>query len=238
MVFFTRKERDKKEEDTPKEEAKGNNPYLNGRQEWLERYGTYIAQAKNWRMTAFITLIICVLSITGNVIQASQYKVVPYVVEVDKLGRAAAVVRADRASITPERLIQSVIGACIVDWRTVTADVELQKKMIERLSFFFAGSAKGVLKEWYTANNPYAVAKSGKLVHIELKSLPLPVGGNSYRIAWKETVRNHSGILLDQKNFEATVVIQIEPPTTEAVLVHNPGGIYITSLSATKVLNQ
>ena len=49
-------------------------------------------------------------------------------------------------------LIQAEIAACISNWRTVTADVELQQKMIERLSFFMAGSAKGVLREWYEAN--------------------------------------------------------------------------------------
>lgn len=234
MAFFTQKQAEKEKH----EETQGNNPYLNGRQEWLERYGTYIAQANNWRMTAFIALAIAVLSITANIIQASHYKVVPYVVEVDKLGRAAAVARADRASITPERLIQSTIGMCIADWRTVTADLELQRKMIERLSFFFAGSAKGILKEWYSLNNPYEVAKNGKLVHVKLKSLPLPIGGNTYRIEWIETVRNHEGVVLDRKNYEATVTIQIEPPENEAVLIHNPGGIYITSLSATKVLNQ
>ncbi|MBU2822367.1 type IV secretion system protein, partial [Acidithiobacillus caldus] len=27
--------------------------YLAARREWLERYGDYIAQAKNWRMMAF-----------------------------------------------------------------------------------------------------------------------------------------------------------------------------------------
>jgi type IV secretion system protein VirB5 len=37
-----------------------------------------------------------------------------------------------------------------------------------------AGSAKGVLREWYEANNPYEIAKN-KLVHVEIKGLPLPV---------------------------------------------------------------
>ena len=125
----------------------GNNPYINAREEWLERYGSYISRAAQWRMAAFMALLIAGLSITGNVIQARQVKTVPYIVEVDNLGKAAVVARADRASATPKRLIQSSIAACISDWRTVTADVELQRRMIERLSFFTAGSAKGVLRE-------------------------------------------------------------------------------------------
>jgi len=152
----------------------GNNPYLNGREEWLDRYGSYISRAAHWRMAAFLCLAFMGVSLTGNVIQARQVKTVPYIVEVDNLGNIGAVARADTASSTPRRLIQASIAACIADWRTVTPDVELQRKMIERLSFFMAGSAKGVLREWYEANNPYEIAKN-KLVQVDIKGLPLPV---------------------------------------------------------------
>lgn len=215
---------------------KGGSPYLNGREEWLERYGSYISRAAQWRMAAFLCLIIAAVSITGNVIQASQVKTVPYIIEVDKLGKAAVVARADTASATPKRLIQAEIAKCVSDWRTVTADVELQQKMIERLSFFMAGSAKGVLRQWYEANNPYEIAKSGKLVHVEIKGLPLPVSSDSYRVEWVETVRSHAGVMLDSHAYEATVTIQINPPTADAVLLRNPGGVYITALSAGKVV--
>jgi type IV secretion system protein VirB5 len=143
--------------------------------------------------------------------------------------------RADRASATPKRLIQAAVASCISDWRTVTADVELQRKIIERLSFYMAGSAKGVLCEWYEANNPYEIARN-KLVHVEIKGLPLPVSSDSYRVEWVETVRSHAGVLLDSHVYEATVTVQINPPTTDAVLLRNPGGVYITALSAGKVV--
>ena len=215
---------------------KGGSPYLNGREEWLERYGSYISRAAQWRMVAFICLMLTGVSITGNVIQANQVKTVPYIIEVDKLGKLGTVARADQASSTPKRLIQAEIAKCISDWRTVTADVELQQKMIERLSFFMAGSAKGVLRQWYEANNPYEIAKTGKLVHVEIKGLPLPVSSDSYRVEWQETIRSHAGVMLDSHTFEATVTIQINPPTVDAVLLRNPGGVYITALSAGKVV--
>lgn len=229
MSFFKSKAK-------PPVQEKGGSPYLNGREEWLERYGSYISRAAQWRMAAFICLIIAVVSISGNVIQASQVKTIPYIIEVDKLGNMGAVARADRASATPKRLIQAEIAKCVSDWRTVTADVELQQKMIERLSFFMAGSAKGVLRQWYEANNPYEIAKSGKLVHVEIKGLPLPVSSDSYRVEWVETVRSHAGVMLDAHTYEATVTIQINPPTADAVLLRNPGGVYITALSAGKVV--
>lgn len=214
------------------------NPYLNGREEWLERYGSYIKREQNWKMACFLSLVITALSITGNVIQANQVKTVPYIIEVDKLGKTVVVNRADKANGQPLRLIQAELAAAIVNWRTVTADIELQQQMIESLSFFFAGSAKGVMKEWFSKNNPYEIAKSGKLVHIEIKSLPLPVSNNTYRVEWLETTRSHGGVTLDVQRYEATATIQIEAPTTEAVLIKNPGGVYITEISASKVLTE
>ena len=229
MTFFKSKTK-------PPVQEKGGSPYLNGREEWLERYGSYISRAAQWRMAAFLCLMITVVSITGNVIQANQVKTVPYIIEVDALGKTGVIARADTASATPKRLIQAEIAKCISDWRTVTADVELQQKMIERLSFFMAGSAKGVLRQWYEANNPYEIAKSGKLVHVEIKGLPLPVSTDSYRVEWVETVRSHAGVMLDSHSYEATVSIQLNPPTVDAVLLRNPGGVYITALSAGKVV--
>ena len=234
MSLFKKKEKIDVHASAPKP-ADGHNPYLNARQEWLERYGSYINRAAQWRMTAFIALMLLGGSILGNVIQANQVKAIPYIIEVDKLGKAAVAARADQAGAAPLRLVQAEIAACITDWRTVTADIELQKQMIQRLSFFVAGSAKGVLKEWFTANNPYEIAKSGKLVHVEIKSLPLPVSSTSYRVEWTETVRAHSGVALESHTYEATVSVQINPPTSEAVLLRNPGGVYITSLSASRV---
>ena len=229
MTFFKSKTK-------PPVQEKGGSPYLNGREEWLERYGSYISRAAQWRMAAFLCLMITVVSITGNVIQANQVKTVPYIIEVDALGKTGVIARADTASATPKRLIQAEIAKCISDWRTVTADVELQQKMIERLSFFMAGSAKGVLRQWYEANNPYEIAKSGKLVHVEIKGLPLPVSADSYRVEWVETVRSHAGVMLDSHSYEATVTIQVNPPPADAVLLRNPGGVYITALSAGKVV--
>ncbi|ATD82350.1 MULTISPECIES: type IV secretion system protein [Desulfovibrio] len=234
MSLFRKKVKTDAPASTPKP-TDGHNPYLNARQEWLERYGSYISRAAQWRMTAFIVLMLLGVSITGNVIQANQVKTIPYIIEVDQLGKSAVTARADQARATPLRLIQAEIAACITNWRTVTADIELQKQMIQRLSFFVAGSAKGVLKEWFTTNNPYEIAKAGKLVHVEIKSLPLPVSADSYRVEWTETVRAHSGVALESHSYEATVGVQINPPTSEAVLLHNPGGVYVTSLSASRV---
>jgi type IV secretion system protein TrbF len=218
------------------EKKGGGNPYLNAREEWLERYGSYISRAAQWRIVACVCLSIAAVSICGNVLQIKQKKIVPYIIEVDKLGKASVAGRADELNDPPRHLIQSEIVSVINDWRTVTADVELQKKMINRLTYFTIGGARGALKQWYIDNNPYTIAKAGKLVHVDIKGLPLPVSNESYRVEWQETVSSQTGIVLEQQNYEAICSIQIIPPDSDAILMYNPGGVYITSLSATKTI--
>lgn len=212
------------------------NPYLDARAEWLERYGSYISRSAQWRAVALISLVILAVSVTGNVMQAKQSSVRPYVVELDKLGRVRNVAPLPEAVSIPRNMIQATIASAIVNWRTVTADTELQKQLISKLSAVTTGAAQGLLKQWFSEHNPYDTAKAGQLIHVEIKGLPLPVSDSSYRVEWIETLRNQAGALLDQQSYEATATIQLHPPQSEAAILANPGGIYITALSASKII--
>ncbi len=60
-------------------------------------------------------------------------------------------------------------------------------------------------------------------------------------ISSSQSSLTQNGDRIDGKSFtdhtyEATVTIQINPPTADAVLLRNPGGVYITALSAGKVV--
>lgn len=215
----------------------GASPFIAAKDEWLERYGSYITRAAQWRMFACCCLVITALSVAGNVIQASQNKIVPYIIEVDRVGKSVAVARADSASVAPQRVVQADIAMAIVNWRTVTADVELQERMIKRLSAFVTGTAKGVLKTWFEENNPYARAKKC-LVSVDIKGLPLPVSTDSWRVEWTETERNHVGLVQNTNSYEATVSVVILPPETDQQIMTNPSGVTFTAISFGKILNQ
>ena len=93
-----------------------------------------------------------------------------------------------------------------------------------------------MLKQWYEKNSPYEVAKAGRLVHVEVKGIPLPVTKGSYRVEWNEIVRNLQGVELGRENFEAIATVELLPPVKEEILLANPGGVYITNLSTAKVI--
>lgn len=213
------------------------NPFFQAQELYYDSIGAYVKIAAQWRLAALICLAVAVLSLGLNIFQNSQNKVVPYIVAVDKLGTALAVKRADVASPTPTGVVQAELAGAVMAWRTVTADLDLQGRMLDRLSGFARGAAKGVLTEWFEKNNPVARAKNGRLVSVSVKGLPLPVSSDSWRVEWQETVRNHAGVTVEVTQYEATMTVTIQPPETDAEIMRNPGGVYITELSYGTVLS-
>ena len=61
-------------------------PYQRAAQVWDERIGSARVQARNWRLIAFGNLVLAAGLAAGLVWQSAQGTVVPWVVQVDKLG--------------------------------------------------------------------------------------------------------------------------------------------------------
>jgi type IV secretory pathway TrbF-like protein len=60
--------------------------YKRARQEWDNRMGSAVIQAKNWRLATFAALTLVGFSIIGLTYLGAQPKTIPHIVEVDKLG--------------------------------------------------------------------------------------------------------------------------------------------------------
>ena len=67
------------------------NPYLVARQEWNERYGSAIHAARSWKIVGVTGMLMAVIGFSYALYQSTQVKLVPYIVEVDKLGTAATI---------------------------------------------------------------------------------------------------------------------------------------------------
>ncbi|OYW98314.1 MAG: conjugal transfer protein TrbF, partial [Rhizobiales bacterium 32-66-8] len=62
------------------------NPYIAARQEWNERYGSYVKAAAAWRLVGITGMLMAVVGFSYALYQSTQVKLVPYIVEVDRLG--------------------------------------------------------------------------------------------------------------------------------------------------------
>jgi type IV secretion system protein VirB5 len=209
----------------------GENPYLAARREWNERYGDYIAAAHTWRRAAMLALSIAVIATAGAVWTGSQNRLVPYVVQVDRLGTAVAVNRADLAQAPDNRLITAQLARWVTAARSVYADASAQRALLKEAYGMVNrnGAALNTLNDYMRAHDPFERAAS-ETVSVEVQSV-LAISRDSWRIEWREEVRGRDGALARSTQYQATAAISFNPPSDEAAIQINPAGLYINSFS-------
>jgi type IV secretion system protein TrbF len=204
--------------------------YLAGRREWNERYGSYIAQRDAWRLLAMASLGVAAVAVGGVVWLSAQSRVVPYVVEVDKLGDALAVQRANVATPVDTGVIRAQLARFISDVRSVYVDVAAERAIINEAYAMVDrnGGAFAFLNDYFGSNDPFKRAATETVAaHVE-SVLPLP-GGKTWRVEWREDTSARDGRPEVSKYWEATITVRIDPPTTDAAILLNPTGLFVES---------
>jgi type IV secretion system protein TrbF len=219
------------------------NPYLAARRTWNEHVGAVVSSRQTWQVVGILSLLVALSSVGGMVYIGSQSKFVPYVVQVDKLGQAAAIAPAQTAAPADKRVIEASVASFIADARLVTPDVALQRKAIFRVYSMLAPNDPGAAKmtEWFSAaeeSKPFERAKQ-ETVSIEITSA-LPQTPDTWQVDWLETTRDRQGLLKGQPfRMRALVTVYVVEPTnntTEEQIRNNPLGIFVRDFSWSKQL--
>ena len=203
--------------------------YMAARAEWNERYGSYIAQAHAWRLTALTSLAVAFVAVAGVVWIGAQNRVVPYVVQTDKLGDALAISRADIAAPVDTRLIRAGLARWIEDVRTVYLDVAAERTMVTEAYAMVNrnGAAAQQLNDWFSQHDPFKRAQL-EMVGVSVESV-LPISGNTWRVEWREDRHSRDGTTDPPAHWQATVTVSVNPPTNDATILVNPAGLYVDS---------
>ena len=226
-----------KKDTAAKEEQKGPvSPYIDARREWNERYGSYIARAKNWRLATFGVIGICLVQSFGLVGLAMQSKIVPYVVTLDRLGAAVSVTRADQMQKMDEKVIKSLLARWTADVRGVVSDGTAQRQMIDRTYSMLSNGTRALsmVNEYYK-NDPPTTRSATSAVSVEISSV-IPITDKTWQVEWEETTRSTQGGITGKQRWKANLTIALNPPTTEAQIFKNPIGLYIVDLSWSQTL--
>jgi len=203
--------------------------YLAARREWNERYGSYIAEAHAWRLTALVSLGISFVAVSGIAWIGAQNRIVPYVVQTDKLGDAIAVRRADAAAPIDSRLVRAQLARWVSDVRSVYVDVGAEKHIVsEGYAMVDRNAAAGpTLSDWFSRNDPFRRGRDDS-VAVAVQSV-LPLSANSWRVEWQEDTRTRQGALESSQQWQATITISINTPTDDTTILVNPTGLYVES---------
>ncbi len=210
-------------------------PYQKAAQVWDERIGSARVQAKNWRAMAFGSLVLSAGLASALVWQSLRGSVVPWVVEVDKLGQAQVIAPATADYTPADPQIAWYLAEFIKDVRSAPADPVIVRQNWLQAYDFTTTSGAIALNEYARADDPFA--KLGKQeVAVDVSSV-IRASPSSFRVAWTEH-RYEDGALADNARWTAILTIAIDPPTDAEKLRKNPLGIYISAINWSKELGQ
>ena len=204
-------------------------PYLAARREWNERYGSYIAAARSWRLTAFGALAVAVAAVGGVVYFAGQNKLIPYVVEIQH-DRPIQVTFPGRLPAADPRVIRAQLAQFIWDFRTVTPDPQVQNQAVERLyAHLNPGSpAYMMVNDWMRDNIPFQRAATGT-VAVEVTQV-LPISERTWRLEWVEHPRERDGEALPPVRMTALATVGMAREVPLSAVLLNPIGLYVEAI--------
>jgi len=173
----------------------GENPYLNARQEWLERYGDYINAAKNWRYCAFASIGLSLLLVGVNWHLANKSQTVPYILEVNKQGQTFFGGVPSIANVSNPIIIKAALETWIRNSRSVISDPIAERHYIDSVYSFLAkgSSAYHTVTEWYATRQPFSMGQE-QVVDVQ-NITALAVGDvtqtKTWNVNWEEvTIKN------------------------------------------------
>ena len=210
-------------------------PYQKAGQVWDERIGSARVQAKNWRYMAFGSLILSAGFAGALVIQSARGTVVPWVVQVDKLGQSQAVAPAVADFRPTDPQIAWHLGRFIEQVRSIPADPIIVRQNWLRAYEWTTDRGAAALNDYARANDPFA--KVGKQqIAVEVSSV-IRASADSFRVAWTER-RYEDGKLSATERWTAILTIAVQPPRDAERLKANPLGIYINAISWSREMSQ
>jgi type IV secretion system protein VirB5 len=212
------------------------NPYLAARQEWNERYGSYVKAAAAWRIVGIVGMLLAVISTSYALYQSTQVKLVPYIVEVDKLGTAASTGFPQQIEYADPRVVRATLGSFVSNFRSVTPDAVVQKQYIDRTYALLRTSdpATEKINAWFRGNSPFDKARNAT-VAIEVNNV-VPLSNQSYQIDWTEYERDRKGKETAVRRFRGVATVTLTPPQDEGVIRLNPIGLYLRDFEWTAQL--
>jgi type IV secretory pathway TrbF-like protein len=206
-------------------------PYQRAAQVWDERIGSARVQARNWRLIALGNLLLAAGLAAGLLWQTLRGTVVPWVVQVDKLGDAQVVAPATPDYRPTDPQIAWYLARFIEDVRSIPDDPVIVRQDWLRAYNFTTAKGAAALNGYARANEPFA--KIGKVqVAVDVSSV-IRASDTSFRVAWVER-HYENGALTATQHWTAILTVVIKAPHDLDDLRKNPLGIFIHAINWSK----
>jgi type IV secretion system protein VirB5 len=213
-------------------------PFLAARHEFTNAFGDLARGKRNWQVLAYALVGLLALVTIAYVHLAASARVVPYVVQVDRLGQVAAVGLADALRQPDERLMASELAQFVRAIRTVlpAPAAAAQGELLRRGYAFVAPRAAAFLNDYFAKPEHDPRLLGLRLARqVDVASVLRVPHSDVWRLRCETERSTAPGGLMRTVAWEGYLTVTLVPPTTAEVLQENPLGLSITSVSWTQV---
>lgn len=208
-------------------------PYQRAGQLWDERIGSARVQAGNWRLVAFACLGLAAASSGGLLWQSTQSRVVPYVVEVDRLGEARSVEPAERDYRPTDPQIAWHLAKLITDIRSVSLDPVLMRRNWLGAYDFMTRRGAQFLSDHARSADPFGRIGE-RTVSVQVTSV-VRASDRSFQVKWTESAYER-GAPAGTSRWTAILTIVQRTPASADMLRRNPLGIHVDAIDWSREL--
>ncbi len=208
-------------------------PYQRAAQVWDERIGSARVQARNWRLIAFGGLLLSAGLSSGLLWQSMQSRVVPYVVEVDRLGEARAVAPLKDGYRPTDAQIAWHLGRFIRDVRSISLDPVLMRANWLSAYDLVAGAGGRFLNDYARSAQPFSRVGE-RTVSVQVTSV-IRASDRSFQVQWIETSYER-GEVVGVSRWTAILSVRIADPGSADELRRNPLGLRIEGIDWSREL--
>jgi type IV secretory pathway TrbF-like protein len=215
------------------------NHIIAARNEFSNAFGELAKGKRNWQLMSFALTALLAVTTLSYVRLASSARVVPYLIQVDRLGQVLDIGRADQTLKPNQRLVAAQIAQFIRAIRTVlpASAAAGQAEMIKRGYAFLGPEAAGFLNDYFAdSKNDPRILGARLTRQVDVTGILRVPNSDVWRLQWSETERPISaGEETRTTAWEGYATVKLVPPVTAEAVQDNPLGLYITTINWTQI---
>ena len=200
---------------------------------WDERIGSARVQAHHWRLAAFGSLALALISTSAATYLGVKKQVATYVVEVDKAGMPGRITLASETYKPDAAQVGYFVGEVVRLTRERPLDPVVLRQQWTRAYGFLAGPAVAAMNDYAASDGGGGLtAGPGHPVvarTVEVGSI-LQRSADSYQVRWVETAYAN-GVRRRPEQYTGLFRVRLIPPRDEADAFRNPIGVYVTEFT-------
>lgn len=208
-------------------------PYQRARQEWDRRMGASTVQAANWRRSTFGLIGLLFFACAAILYLGAQPKLVPQIIEVDKLGEPKYLGPADRTALrewkpsTPS--IQYHLRRFVSDTREISSDATVLKRNWFDAYKLVTPNGANELNAYVRDSKPFEQLQARVRVTLQV-NVVVPISTDTWQVDWTETTWDDHGNPTDTAAWRGAFHVLVRIPDSTDELVSNPLGLYVDEL--------